>query len=96
MRLLQFLGKHAIDWSSFRSLHMWTFVILGIADVAAYPAWAIVHVYHAMEKLELRDWPDAVNHLREICWCDKLCQDDLQLLGGRVMNSYNSVQKSEI
>jgi hypothetical protein len=96
MRLLQALGKYAIDWSSFQSLHMWTFVILGIADVAACPAWAVAHVSHAMDKLELRDWPDAVNHLREICWCDKLCQDDLQLLGSRVMNSYNSVQESEI
>lgn len=94
-RLLQFLEQYAIDWSGFQSLHMWTFVILGIADVAACPAWTIAQISHAMETLELRNWPDAINHLREICWCDELCQEELQLLGSRVINSYNRIQESE-
>lgn len=95
-KLMQFLKQYAIDWSRFQSLHMWTFVILGIADVAACASWTIAHISHAMEKLELHNWPDVINHLREICWCDKLCQDELQLLGSRLINSYNSVQDSEV
>lgn len=86
-KLVEFLGIHLIEWNTSPSIRLWIFVVLAVADIEDSPTWVISHIVNALGELDIPFWEQTINHLREICWCKKLAQEELRILGQRLQRA---------
>ena len=85
-RLVKVLAsRYVVDWSSFMDLRLWVLCVAALSD-KENRQWYLEEVVKAMDHLELIDWSDALNVLRELIWVDAMQEMEADALGADVAN----------